>query len=92
LNDLPKTKAEAVEELLSSLTNGQIEEIAAMKKEDLICMHHGLGTHIRNSMGLWQKNDDLLNDCCKGEEELHPDTASMKIIEAAWEELKSQGF
>lgn len=47
----------------------------ACEKNDLIKYHLTLGRHIRNKYNLWSLKD----------EEKHPDTISMKIIEKVWE-------
>jgi hypothetical protein len=43
---------------------------------------------IRNRYGLWRGNDKLILSACG--QPCHPDDASMKIIEAIWEEFRSR--
>ena len=80
----PKTVKEAVAQILSEVTEKDKETVRNTKKEDLIKFHHGWGTGIRNDMGLWQGNKDLMKDTKAS----HPDDASMVIIEAVWNELQ----
>ena len=54
-------------------------------EEELNKFHFGWGQGIRNSMGLWAGNTELLEDTGKS----HPDDASMVIIHAVWKELQS---
>jgi hypothetical protein len=82
----PKTVKEAVAQLLSEMSDKDKETIRNTKKEDLIKFHHGWGTGIRNDLGLWQGNKDLIKDTKAN----HPDDASMVIIEAVWKELQGR--
>jgi len=56
------------------------EIIKNAPKEDLIRFHHAWGTGMRNEFGLWGGNKELLASC--GSTDMHPDDASMVIIEA----------
>ena len=84
---LPSTLAEAVTDILSEMSLEDRRRVREMKREDLIMFHFGWGTGIRNALGLWGGNDALLRSVCGGEL-CHPDDASMKIIEAVWDELQ----
>lgn len=55
-------------------------------EDDLIQFHHGWGTGIRNSFGLWRGNTALLESC--GAKDIHPDRCSMIIIERVWQRLQ----
>ena len=55
-------------------------------KDKLILFHHGWGSGIRNSFGLWRGNRALMEDC----KAKHPDDASMVIIEAVWARLQKE--
>lgn len=62
------------------------------EKEDLIQFHHGWGTGIRNHYKLWS-NEALVRSCNKHRDrdgKIHPDEASMIIIEGVWAVLNSQ--
>ena len=62
------------------------ERVKTTKKEDLILFHHGWGTGIRNYYGLWRRNERLIHSAYG--RHCHPDNASMRIIEAVWQELR----
>ena len=81
----PKSLQEAVDHILLGMDQKDREEIANSEKDKLIFFHHGWGTRIRNELGLWQGNKDLLRELGV----THPDAASMKIIEAVWERLQN---
>jgi hypothetical protein len=79
----PVTVEEAVHDLLPRISPLDKLQIWFMKKEDLISLHHGFGTWIRNRYGLWRGNEKLILSACGFR--CHPDDASMEIIEAVWE-------
>ena len=81
----PKTKKEAVELILSELDEESIQRLKFESKEDMIQYHHGWGTGIRNSFGLWRGNEALLEDL--GDKNMHPDDASGVIIKAVWQAI-----
>lgn len=80
---LPQTIEQAVGVLLEQLPDCEKENIASMSRDDLINLHFGLGTQIRNDFGLWGGNTALLENTGK----IHPDDAAMAIIEALWYRL-----
>ncbi len=80
----PVTMEEAIERLMKELTPRGRGAIAAMKEEDLIDMHMGLGLWVRNNFGLWAGNDALLRATGK----THPDDASQAILRALWQRLR----
>ncbi len=82
----PRTLEEAVTVLRQVLKKKDLENIRDKKEADLIMLHHGLGTYIRNGFGLWRDNQQLREAC--GGPTLHPDSASMVIIKALWRDLK----
>jgi hypothetical protein len=82
----PRTVEQAVAVLLPGLDEKERETIRGMPRGDLIRFHHGWGMGIRNDLGLWRGNDDLLRAC--GEK--HTDDASMVIIEAVWDALQKE--
>lgn len=67
----PKTLEEAVQRLLASVQDIRDDPLA----------HHGVGTAIRNSFGLWGANKELLRSC--GSEMMPADDASNIILNAA---------
>ena len=82
----PKTVDEAVTRILSTMPEKDRKVVRETAKDDLIRFHHGWGTGIRNSFGLWRGNTALLEDT----KEKHPDDASMVIIEAVWARLRNE--
>lgn len=82
----PKSVDEAVQHIVSKMSPEDLRLVRDTPREDLIRFHHGWGTGIRNSFGLWQGNRELLESCGGG----HPDDCSMVIIEAVWERLQTQ--
>jgi len=86
-SDWPAICDSAITQLLLDLTQSEKDKIAAMKENDLILLHHGFGTGIRNQFGLWGGNSALIKDC-SGSKETHPDDVSMIIIERLWKKLQ----
>jgi hypothetical protein len=82
----PETVEAATQMIISRLPEKDRLLVKNTRKEDLIQYHHGWGTGIRNYYGLWRGNKKLLLSACG--KPCHPDDASMKIIEAVWEELQ----
>ncbi|MBE0469977.1 MAG: hypothetical protein IBX55_10785 [Methyloprofundus sp.] len=80
----PETVAEAVDRLLVVLSDDQKAEIAAMKEDDLIDLHFGLGREIRNAFGLHDLGSKLLADCGTP----HPDDGAGVIVKKLWDQLK----
>ncbi len=55
--------------------------------EDLIRFHHGYGTYIRNTFGLWAKHPLLLASMCLPLDN-HPDDTSYRITVKLWESVR----
>lgn len=87
---LPRSVAEAVDRLLATLSQEEKAEIAGTAEEDLVDLHFGLGSRIREDFRLWHDgNRALLRDCQRVESKpIHPDDASMVIIRALWARLR----
>ncbi len=83
--DWPSTVDEAAEKLVNGIDAESMATRLATERSDLIQYHHGWGTSIRNSFGLWGGNDALRKSC----DEPHPDDCAMVIIEATWELAKA---
>ncbi len=79
----PVTVEETMRDLLPRISPLVKVRLMFMKKEDLISLHLGFGTGIRNRYGLWRGNDRLIFSACGFP--CHPEDASMKIIEAVWD-------
>ena len=85
----PVTLDEAIAHIVGGLPAESVKTLCGTKKRDLILYHHGWGTGIRNSFGLWGGNEALLVSACGGKR-CHPDDASMRIIEGVWETLQRE--
>jgi hypothetical protein len=83
----PTSVDEAAREIARDLDDDSKARVRSTKKDDLIQYHHGWGTGIRNSLGLWRGNEKLLKSCGQGKV-VHPDDCSMIIIEAVWRLLQ----
>ena len=84
-NDFPTTVDGAVRLLMSIVEESEQTKIAAMDGDDIYTLHFGLGTRIRNHMGFYAGNAQLLKDT--GESE--PDDASMVIIRTFRDRLRA---
>lgn len=83
---LPTNVEDAVHYLLMQLPDEHRAILTAMTRQELIGLHHGYGSGIRNGLGLWGQNRALMNDPeLKG---MAPDDMSMILIEKAWELLQ----
>jgi hypothetical protein len=77
---LPQTVEGAVEVLLDVIPMVEQEKIALLPEEDLAGLQLGMGMWIRENMGLWQGNDNLLAESGA----IDADDASAMIIRAFW--------
>jgi hypothetical protein len=89
----PSTVEDTVGKLLTVLKPQQQQQIRDTNEKRVICFCHGLGTWIRNQFGLWRGNQKLLKSCSEGSTQekppnLHPDSASMVIVNALWRRLR----
>jgi uncharacterized protein DUF6794 len=84
----PTTVEDAVRDFVLHVPTEAKTRVRDVKKEDLILLHFDWGMRIRNRYGLWRGNDKLILSACG--QPCHPDDASMKIIEAIWEEFRSR--
>jgi len=79
----PETVDEAVDKLLLILSDEQKNEIRALKEDDLIDLHFGLGMEIRNAFGLHDLGSKLLADCGTK----NPDDGAGVVVKALWDKL-----
>lgn len=84
-NEFPTTVDAAVRLLLSMVEESEQAKIAAMGSDELYTLHFGLGTWIRNHMGFYAGNDQLL----KATGETEPDDASMVIMRVFRDRLRA---
>ena len=83
----PKSIDEAVELLLTDLSERGRLAIRNMAEEELSSVHLSLGNYIRNEFGLWGDNEELLKACCPDGAPRNADGASAVIMRALWRKL-----
>ncbi len=75
---------EAVGVGTTALSDVERASIAALAQDQLIGLHFGLGLWIRNNLGLWERNESLLESTGAP----NADDASLVILEAVWRLLR----
>ncbi|MHC4506970.1 MAG: DUF6794 domain-containing protein [Planctomycetota bacterium] len=93
----PTSIDEAVSIALAAMSDKDKLACKRTRRADLIKYHHGLGTWIRNRFDLWGGNAKLMAACKKRRSRLtgrywaflHPDDASMVILDALWKRLQT---
>jgi hypothetical protein len=80
----PETVDEAVARLMVILEDEHKAAIANIQEKDLIGLHLGLGTAIRNAFGVHEPDSKLLESCGVA----HPDDAAGTIIQVLWRTLQ----
>jgi hypothetical protein len=84
-----------VNHLYGTLSEKELDEVVKMSEADMRALHHGFGTWIRNSYGLWNPehplttkwaNDESSRDIRDGTDysKDHPDAVSNDILAALW--------
>jgi hypothetical protein len=86
----PQTVHESVEQLCSQLPLKDKALIANMAEVELNVLQNTLGEHIRNELGLWSQNRDLMRSCCflAKSNNINPKEASAIIIKELWKRLR----
>lgn len=85
-NDYPATVESAVRLLQGLVPEHEKEKVRMMQEDDLSMLDFGLGQWVRNHLGLWGDNPELL----QATGELHADDASAAIIRAFWLKLREE--
>ncbi len=85
-DEWPTTVEDTVRDILPRISTIQWLEIKTTSKDNVISLYSEFGVGIRDRYGLWRGNDKLILSACGFR--CHPDDASMKIIEAVWQELQ----
>ncbi|WP_347990100.1 DUF6794 domain-containing protein [Methylomonas sp. AM2-LC] len=80
----PTTIDSAVDRLLIILTDEDKSKISSIDQDNLINLHFGLGTMIRNAFGLHESDSALIASC----NHLNADDVSMIIIKQLWQRLQ----
>ncbi|WP_298894943.1 DUF6794 domain-containing protein [uncultured Psychroserpens sp.] len=85
----PRTYLEAIDHIYNLLSDADRDYVKNVPFYDLIIFHRGWGMGIRNDLGLWGKNKELLDSCAdaNGTKTIHPENASQLIIEGVWKKL-----
>lgn len=82
----PETVDATVRLLLSTMPDEEQAQIAFLSRSQLVDLHFGYGTWVRNNLGLWQGNPTLLEACGRS----GPDDAPALLIEASRQHLKAR--
>jgi len=96
IDNPPKTLEEAVKWIVYELNDKDKKTLASCltDREMIGKTHHGLGTSIRNSFGLWGANEELVADLLKhsGEEKFQcvGDDACAVLLSKLWETLREE--
>jgi hypothetical protein len=81
-----------VADVVANLDGESLALLRRTAKADLIQFHHGWGTVIRNQYGFWS-NEALIRSCARHagrDGGMHPDDASMVVIEGVWAVVRSR--
>lgn len=84
---------------LSKLTKTDVAVLTSLKRDELTQLHHWYGQALRNEYQLWHtspltkrwREDPSSRDIRQGIDysDDHPDSVSMKLIEAIWDRLNA---
>lgn len=81
-----------VADIVVNLDEDSVALLRRTAKMDLIEYHHGWGTSIRNRYAFWS-NDALVRSCARRaghDGDMHPDSASMVVMEGVWAVVRSR--
>lgn len=84
---LPQTFKSAVDYIAKNLDSESVAVLRRTERKDLVKFHLSWGMGIRNELCMWG-NENLVRSACGGKP-CHPDSASMKIMEAVWEKVRA---
>ena len=79
---------EAVGVVIATLSDEERASIAALARDQLAGLHFGLGLWIRNNLGLWKGNGELMQSIRERDQAIHPDDVSMGSVKAGGERLR----
>ncbi|MBB1075771.1 hypothetical protein HUU62_15285 [Rhodoferax sp. 4810] len=85
VSEFPATIDAAVRLLKTMVDVDEQAKTARMDEAELFHLHFGLGAWIRNNLGLYAGNDQLM----RATEMTEPDDASMVVIRSFWVELRA---
>ena len=79
---------EAASDAIELLSESSKDEVRSTPRDELFRFYRlGWGLTIRNRQGVWRGNLSLIESCL-GSKDGHPEDASIRIIERAWEKLQ----
>jgi len=84
----PATLGEAIAALRRLIPAEELEQMRSGSEENMLAYHHGLGTSMRNSWGLWS-DGPLARDFNRLGVH-HPDDMSGIILDSLWRDLNGQ--
>jgi len=84
--NFPKTVDAAVRTLRGLVASDELVKITLLKEDELVTLHFGLGQWVRNYLGLWEGNPELIS--ATGADDA--DGASEVIIRELWLELRGE--
>lgn len=87
-DDVPRTLEECFVVLTKNLAPEDIERMRSGPEDDMVLYHHGLGTWIRNSWGLWKQGPLYQYFYRMGLR--HPDDMSGVILTSFWRYLHAR--
>jgi hypothetical protein len=96
------TKQQIVAEIVSQMTEEDKNEFKTLHRDEMFKFHNHVGRYIRNTYGLWNRDNPLTAlwfiDEESGNEEYirggidyhpcHPDHVSTEILEAVWDDIQ----
>jgi hypothetical protein len=100
MEDYPQTLYDAVNYLFENMPEVNLQVLKSIPEDELPMLHFTLGQWIRNNFGLADgENQKLLYSCAENSDTeyiypdigmafIHPDDASMIIIQALWTRLQ----
>lgn len=86
----PKTLEEAVEKLISEMPLKDRVFVAGLGFERLNLVELALGSYVRQNLGLWTGNTELIESCraYSGRPSLTADQGATIILQALWKRLR----
>ena len=90
---LPKTVSNAVQIIIENLSVDEFNQFRNCEEKDIHKLSREFGMIIRNTLGLWSDNTELLEDCKmystykESDTSIHPYIASDIIITQVWKKI-----
>ena len=86
----PNTVQEAVDQIISVLTEKEKADIARLKENEVPRLYGSLGVHIRETFDSWFDNEKFIESCRSliGEDGFNKEITSSVVVRAIWEELR----